>query len=133
MADDAPAVVPADSEPEAVAGEAQLAAKESSPTMPADPEPPLDAALDKLAEEPDAIAPEAALVNGAQTESAPPALSSAEREELNLRIQALMADMHALQEQLRRRGLLDADWQPPSWAMQLPGSPQETPAEEVNR
>jgi sec-independent protein translocase protein TatB len=37
-----------------------------------------------------------------------------EQEHLAHQIQALVADMHALQEQLRRRELLDADWQPPS-------------------
>ncbi|HEX5689541.1 MAG TPA: hypothetical protein VFX76_06045, partial [Roseiflexaceae bacterium] len=35
-------------------------------------------------------------------------------------IEALMADLHALQAQLKERGLLDSDWQPPSWAMYLP-------------
>jgi sec-independent protein translocase protein TatB len=42
---------------------------------------------------------------------APP---SAEQEHLAHQIQALVADLHALQEQLRRRELLDADWQPSS-------------------
>jgi sec-independent protein translocase protein TatB len=36
------------------------------------------------------------------------------QEHLAHQIQALVADLHALQEQLRRRNLLDADWQPPS-------------------
>jgi sec-independent protein translocase protein TatB len=74
-----------------------------------------------------------AAANGAQSDPTPPALSSLEHEELGLRIQAIMADLNALQEQLRRRGLLDADWHPPSWAMQLPGPPPETPIEEADR
>jgi hypothetical protein len=42
------------------------------------------------------------------------ALKSAQNE-------SLMADMHALQQQLKDRELLSVDWQPPSWAMSLPG------------
>jgi sec-independent protein translocase protein TatB len=38
----------------------------------------------------------------------------AAQEHLAHQLQALVADMHALQEQLRRRGLLDAAWEPPS-------------------
>jgi sec-independent protein translocase protein TatB len=39
---------------------------------------------------------------------------SFEHEHLAHQIEALIADMHALQEQLRRRSMLDPDWQPPS-------------------
>jgi sec-independent protein translocase protein TatB len=46
--------------------------------------------------------------------------TAAEIEALGLRIQAIMADLFALQEQLKQRGLLADDWQPPSHAMQLP-------------
>ncbi len=49
-----------------------------------------------------------------------PALAPSEAAEINLRLQALMADLWALQEQLRQRGLLDADWQPPSFTMHTP-------------
>lgn len=47
-----------------------------------------------------------------------PALAAIE--ELNLRLQAVMADLWALQEQLKQHGVLADDWQPPSCAMQLP-------------
>ena len=111
-----------------------VAAAEDSAIISTDPDPPIDASLDKPTDMSDApaAAPEVAVVNGAQPYLTPHPLSVAERDELNLRIQALMADLHALQEQLRRRGLLDADWQPPSWSMQLADSPPETPIEEVN-
>jgi sec-independent protein translocase protein TatB len=56
-----------------------------------------------------------------------PALTPSEAEELNLRLQAVMADLWALQEQLRQRGLLDADWQPPSFTMHLPDGPPAPP------
>jgi hypothetical protein len=39
---------------------------------------------------------------------------------MNLRLQAIMSDLWALQEQLKQRGALDGSWQPPSWNMQLP-------------
>jgi sec-independent protein translocase protein TatB len=116
-------------------GEPEAAADESQPAAPMDGESPVDVALDQLADVSDASAaePNAAMADGAQPDSALPGLSALEREELGLRIQAVMADLNALQEQLRRRGLLDADWQPPSWAMQLPGPQPETPIEEADR
>jgi Sec-independent protein translocase protein TatA len=126
-----------DGEAESTPSESQLVAPavEDSAVAPADLKPAVEAMLDKPSDTPDVmeVAPEAVLVNGAQPDPAPQALPSTEREELNLRIQALMADLHALQEQLRRRGLLDADWQPPSWTMQLADSAPEIPIEEVNR
>jgi len=84
------------------------------------------------------LVPEAAVVetapglapSGVQQNGAPPAEvaqngvarppTAAEIEALGLRIQAVMADLFALQEQLKQRGLLADDWQPPSYAMQLP-------------
>jgi sec-independent protein translocase protein TatB len=47
-------------------------------------------------------------------------------ESIDLRLQAIMTDLFALQEQLKQRGVLAEDWRPPSWNMQLPG---ELPAE----
>lgn len=44
-------------------------------------------------------------------------------ESIDLRLQAIMSDLFALQEQLRQRGVLADDWRPPSWNMQLPGTP----------
>jgi sec-independent protein translocase protein TatB len=42
-------------------------------------------------------------------------------ESIDLRLQAIMTDLFALQEQLIQRGVLADDWRPPSWNMQLPG------------
>jgi sec-independent protein translocase protein TatB len=50
--------------------------------------------------------------------SAPPALG--ELESINIRLQAIMADMWALQQQLKQHGALDESWQPPSFEVQLP-------------
>lgn len=41
-------------------------------------------------------------------------------ETIDLRLQAIMSDLFALQEQLRKHNVLDDDWQPPSWGVQLP-------------
>jgi sec-independent protein translocase protein TatB len=61
-----------------------------------------------------------------------PALSSSAIEELNLRIQAIMADLWALQEQLKQHGALDAGWQPPSTNMQLPDPSPQAEVEETD-
>lgn len=54
----------------------------------------------------------------ASTIPATPALG--ELESINIRLQAIMADMWALQQQLKQRGALDETWQPPSLEVQLP-------------
>ena len=59
-------------------------------------------------------------------------LTTGEIEEFSVRIQAIMADLHALQEQLKQRGLLDADWQPPSWNINLPVPQPGTHTEEAD-
>jgi sec-independent protein translocase protein TatB len=74
------------------------------------------------------------LGNGAASAGAPtqppiagaaaPAL--AELESINIRLQAIMADMWALQQQLKQRGALDESWQPPSLDVQLP-APETAP------
>jgi sec-independent protein translocase protein TatB len=56
--------------------------------------------------------------------------TAAEIEALGLRIQAVMADLFALQEQLKQRGLLAGDWSPPSHTMQMPQP--DAPIEEAN-
>jgi sec-independent protein translocase protein TatB len=58
---------------------------------------------------PDELAPTAGVALPEHV--APPDVA---QEHLAHQLQALVADMHALQEQLRRRGLLDAAWEPPS-------------------
>jgi sec-independent protein translocase protein TatB len=63
-----------------------------------------------------------------------PTIIPTELESINLRLQAIMSDLFALQEQLKQRGVLGADWQPPSFTMHLPvespapadGTPVET-------
>jgi Sec-independent protein translocase protein TatA len=59
--------------------------------------------------------------------SAAPALG--ELESINIRLQAIMADMWALQQQLKQRGALDETWQPPSLDVQLPTPEITAPAE----
>jgi sec-independent protein translocase protein TatB len=54
-----------------------------------------------------------------------PTIIPTELESINLRLQAIMSDLFALQEQLKQRGVLGADWQPPSFTMHLPA---EAPA-----
>jgi hypothetical protein len=44
-----------------------------------------------------------------------------------------MADLHELQQQLKQRGLLADDWQPPSWTMHMPSPPADIQAEEADR
>jgi len=51
----------------------------------------------------------------------PAATAQAAFESIDLRLQAIMTDLFALQEQLKQRGVLADDWRPPSWNMQLPG------------
>jgi ribonuclease E len=52
-----------------------------------------------------------------------------ELESINIRLQAIMADMWALQQQLKQRGALDEAWQPPSLDVQLPAPDTTAPAE----
>jgi hypothetical protein len=70
------------------------------------------------------------LANGSAHGSAVPSAGTAaaptpgDLESINIRLQAIMADMWALQEQLKQHGALDQNWQPPSFDVQLPA--QET-------
>jgi sec-independent protein translocase protein TatB len=58
--------------------------------------------------------------------SAAPALG--ELESINIRLQAIMSDMWALQQQLKQRGALDETWQPPSLDVQMPAPEATTQA-----
>jgi sec-independent protein translocase protein TatB len=60
----------------------------------------------------------------APTIAAPAAPALGELESINIRLQAIMADMWALQQQLKQHGALDEGWQPPSFEVQL--TAQET-------
>ncbi|HJZ45678.1 MAG TPA: twin-arginine translocase TatA/TatE family subunit [Roseiflexaceae bacterium] len=68
------------------------------------------------------------LTNGVAHAASPPAPAIATPaaaaqdvlESINIRLQAIMSDMWALQQQLKQRGALDEDWQPPSFDVQLP-------------
>lgn len=66
--------------------------------------------------------PEPVASNGIEPVHNATALPNAEIELLSLQIQALMADMQSLQEQLRQHGMIAHDWQPPSQMV-----PQEEP------
>jgi sec-independent protein translocase protein TatB len=69
--------------------------------------------------------PPGTVAHGSQPLVAAPTPS--EVQDINLRLQALMTDLWALQEQLKRRGLLTSDWQPPSYAMHLPQPDPDAP------
>lgn len=141
---DAPSMVSAD--PVAAPVDAQIAPPQDAAVASAD-EPP--AALDVLA-------PSDSL--GVDVPASAPALPSGTPNNLELRIQALadelrafheqarveaalkttqleslMADMHALQQQLKERGLLASDWEPPSWRMYLPSQQPDAPTKEADR
>lgn len=117
--------------PKPAAGEPGTAA--AIPDTPAASDTPLPA--EPVAEEPFRLpeawttypAAEPALAEPAPAEAAPAADALAS---IDLRLQAIMSDLFALQEQLRGRGLLDADWQPPSWGLQLPADAPAQPAAE---
>lgn len=105
-------------QPPAALSDAPANGQPAAPPELAVPPPPDLAAL----AEPPAPAPPAPALDR------PAAAPATEVEQINLRLQAIMADLWALQEQLRQRGVLDADWQPPSFAMYLPDAPDAPPA-----
>jgi sec-independent protein translocase protein TatB len=57
---------------------------------------------------------------------APSLVTPAALETIELRLQAIMSDLHALQQQLKQRGALDGDWQPPSWQVSIAGGEDGT-------
>jgi Sec-independent protein translocase protein TatA len=100
----------------------------------------------------DLVLPSGVEIHATAPEAKPAAPSPDTLEELNLRIQtlaadirafqdharseaalrsaqieAVMADMHELQKQLKQRGLLGEEWQPPSWTMSTPGEQHDVP------
>ncbi len=60
--------------------------------------------------------------NGAGPTAAP-APAPAELDQIARRLDAIMADLNALQQQLQQRGALAPEWTPPSWSMSLPDTP----------
>lgn len=78
------------------------------------------------------LAPGLPTTNGALPAADPPADPASPPDpaalaSIEVRLQAIMSDLFALQAQLQQRGLLDADWQPPSWGVQLPAEPPAEP------
>ncbi|HNP71211.1 MAG TPA: twin-arginine translocase TatA/TatE family subunit [Kouleothrix sp.] len=65
-----------------------------------------------------------------EPEPAPQAAPPDTLASIEVRLQAIMSDLFALQEQLRRSGALDASWQPPSWGVHLPAEGAPAPAAE---
>jgi sec-independent protein translocase protein TatB len=103
----------------------EQAPPESPPGEPAEqaaeaagPPPALDGAGEPASEAPRAPS---SLAEVLSAEPAPAA--QAAFESIDLRLQAIMTDLFALQEQLKQRGVLADDWRPPSWNMHLPGEP----------
>jgi len=60
-----------------------------------------------------------------------PAISPSAIDELHIRMQAIMTDLWALQEQLKQHGALDVGWQPPSTRIHLPNPQPDIQAEEA--
>lgn len=88
----------------------------------AEPPTPLQAAVDR------AMSSHSAPAEPAAAEPQTPA-ESATLAAIDLRLQAIMSDLFALQQQLKQRGALDDGWEPPSWRMQLPAEPEPAPAQ----
>jgi sec-independent protein translocase protein TatB len=66
--------------------------------------------------------------NGTAAPAQGDARAAAALEAIELQLQAIMADLHALQAQLKQRGVLDDDWEPPSWGMSIAGAAGEAGA-----
>jgi sec-independent protein translocase protein TatB len=82
--------------------------------------------LDQWAVAREPAQPAAPYANGEPGQGqAPVPASPAAFEAIELRLQAIMTDLHALQEQLKQRGALAGDWQPPSWDLSLAGAGDE--------
>lgn len=92
----------------------------TGPAAPPAPQPAPEIKLDQWSvarqPTPQATTPRA---NGASEASHTQDRSAAALESIELRLQAIMADLHALQAQLKQRGALDDDWAPPSWGMSM--------------
>ena len=84
---------------------------------------------------PDQAQPLNGLANDLAHDTAEPSAGAAaapalgELESINIRLQAIMADMWALQQQLKQRGALDETWKPPSLDVQLPTPETAAPAD----
>lgn len=111
----APAAFASDS-----AGAAAPAAFEPEVAAPAEPRAAAQPAVPELRMDQWSVArtppqPAAPRANGGQPNGA--------LEAIDVRLQAIMADLHALQAQLKQRGVLEEDWRPPSWGVSLPNDP----------
>jgi len=123
--------------------EATLASAQSEPGVEeqAPPESPADEPAEQAAEtavaapaldgtgEQASETPHQPLPFDAELSAEPAPAARAVFQSIDLRLQAIMTDLFALQEQLKQRGVLADDWRPPSWNMQLPGeAPADHPA-----
>ena len=59
--------------------------------------------------------------------------ATAALDSIQTQLQAIMADLHALQTQLKARGVLDDDWRPPSWDISAPEPAAPSQIEETGR
>jgi sec-independent protein translocase protein TatB len=107
-----------------------------APVEPAAPAPAPEIKLDQWAVAREPSRPSGARPNGAAVQPAAD-LAAQERaaaafDSIELRLQAIMADLHALQQQLKQGGALAGDWQPPSWGMSMAGEgdDKQAPAQE---
>ncbi len=83
----------------------------------AEPPNPLQAAVDRAMSSHGAPTPAPEPPAAALPAAAP---ESATLATIELRLQAIMSDLFALQQKLKQGGALDDGWEPPSWRMQLP-------------
>ena len=91
------------------------------------PEPPnpLQAAVDRAMSSHGAPAAPAEPAAAPEVRPAPP--DSSTLAAIDLRLQAIMSDLFALQQQLKQRAALDDGWEPPSWRIQLPSDEAAEP------
>jgi sec-independent protein translocase protein TatB len=131
--DAAAATVASDTPAPAVASEGDAALATEVPIAPETPTvEPVAPALPQVSLDPQSVArrqprigraaePAPATGDHASENGAAAAAAAAMLESIELRLQAIMSDMFALQEQLKQHGALAGDWRPPSWDMRLPG------------
>lgn len=111
----------ADLAPEPVAGQDSIAVPDATAAIDVPPAPDALDALDapELSSRP-ALRQPRQPITYAEAPHEPATPDATVLESIDLRLQAIMTDLFALQQQLKQSGALADDWQPPSWDMQLP-------------
>lgn len=115
--DDIPSIAPPGSPPAGVGEPAPELPPATAPTM-------ASAAIEPADTPPAAALPPAPIAptNGVASPAQLAASQAQAFASIELRLEAIMSDLFAMQEQLKRRGVLDDGWQPPSWGVSLPSA-----------